>query len=100
MIKLPWNNVNMKAGKVSLLWLRFSFSGISGVNIGHKLCSYLKPGLPVPAGMGWLWTAQDVPGMKVNHPKCDIYLNLYWQSVFNLYLLLASPWLAAWCDWR
>ncbi|CAD0204028.1 unnamed protein product [Chrysodeixis includens] len=35
-----------------------------GVQIGHKNCLYYKPGLPVPASMGWLWNAQDVPGMK------------------------------------
>ncbi|XP_075983078.1 uncharacterized protein LOC142981219 isoform X2 [Anticarsia gemmatalis] len=35
-----------------------------GVNIGHKTCLYFKPGLAVPAHMGWLWTATDVPGMK------------------------------------
>ncbi|XP_030029463.2 uncharacterized protein LOC115446802 isoform X2 [Manduca sexta] len=35
-----------------------------GVVIGHKTCGFLKPGLPVPANMGWLWNASDIPGMK------------------------------------
>ncbi|KAI8424844.1 hypothetical protein MSG28_006769, partial [Choristoneura fumiferana] len=36
-----------------------------GVIIGHKQCArFLRPGYPVPASMGWLWNAPDVPGMK------------------------------------
>ncbi|XP_068619309.1 uncharacterized protein [Battus philenor] len=36
-----------------------------GIVIGHKTCNpFQKPGLPVPAGMGWLWNAPDIPGWK------------------------------------
>lgn len=36
-----------------------------GVVLGHKVCNPLmNAGYPVPATMGWLWTATDVPGMK------------------------------------
>lgn len=41
-----------------------------GVNFGHKQCMYLKPGLPVPANMGWLWNATDVPGLKFRRGWC------------------------------
>ncbi|XP_047512405.1 uncharacterized protein LOC125054499 isoform X2 [Pieris napi] len=44
----------------------YSFGDIHpGVTIGHKVCNpFSKPGYPVPAEMGWLWNATDVPGMK------------------------------------
>ncbi|KPI92176.1 hypothetical protein RR46_13397 [Papilio xuthus] len=32
--------------------------------IGHKACNPFQPGLPVPAEMGWLWNATDIPGLK------------------------------------
>lgn len=39
------------------------------------MCLYLRPGMPVPAGMGWLWNAHDVPGMKVSdfRSNCGIF---------------------------
>ncbi|XP_013192068.1 uncharacterized protein LOC106136154 [Amyelois transitella] len=43
----------------------YSFGDVHpGCVIGHKQCLFIKPGYPVPAGMGWLWNATDVPGMK------------------------------------
>lgn len=44
----------------------------SAPQIGHSHCAMPCTGTlgNVPKHMGWLWTAEDIPGMKV------IYINL------------------------
>ncbi|GBP17928.1 hypothetical protein EVAR_7921_1 [Eumeta japonica] len=53
--------------KLAAKW-NYSFGDVHPGNmVGHKHCNpFLKPRPgPIPANMGWLWTATNVPGMKV-----------------------------------
>ncbi|XP_045532518.1 uncharacterized protein LOC123720090 isoform X4 [Pieris brassicae] len=49
---------------------RFKFNyGYKAPQIGHSRCAFPCTGTlnNVPKKMGWLWTAEDVPGMKVKY---------------------------------